>query len=286
MSAPSPDRATLFQQWAELSRMLAPAQMRCALTFDWTAAQPFIAAAQDKLAFDANKLRDLLEASRARLKPLEEPFDLDLGVHRWLAGEREEAYSDWLEWAVRQIREPSQVLRLFGISLPAEAGKLTTDSFEVQREVAVSYGHADRTGRLDLVIRYGRTLLVVIEVKKTGADEADTMKHEGYARWVREQNYPKTISILLATDAVSAEYGTFQFSSWAKVCVELRRLAPLLAREWRVTVAALMLAFVGAVEQNLLGFSAGMVRNVSAGRMSLFNSKIVSHLSECLGLEE
>jgi len=41
--------------------------------------------------------------SSARLKPLGEPLEHDLGVNRWLAGAREEAYSDWLTWLLRIV---------------------------------------------------------------------------------------------------------------------------------------------------------------------------------------
>ena len=39
-------------------------------------------------------LCDLLAASRRRLAPFGDPLELDLGVYRWLAQGREEAYAD------------------------------------------------------------------------------------------------------------------------------------------------------------------------------------------------
>jgi len=36
-------------------------------------------------------------------------------MHRWLADDREESYSDWLAWVIEQIKMPELVFRVFGV---------------------------------------------------------------------------------------------------------------------------------------------------------------------------
>ena len=121
---------------------------------------------------------------------MEDPLDVDLGVHRWLKDGREEAYSDWLELVIRQILEklgPKQVFELFGFG--AAEAILECDEWEFQREYCVPYGHTDQEGRLDLVIRFGDKAIIVVEVKKGDAEDADTDKHRGYNLCIEEENY-------------------------------------------------------------------------------------------------
>jgi len=148
---------------------------------------------------------------------------------------------------------------------------LECHEWEVQRECWVPYGHTDQEGRLDLVIRFGDKALIVVEVKKEDAEGVDTDKHCGYNRWIDEQNYPHKYAVLLATSAEEEAYEEFSFRSWATVCVEMRRLAIDICKGGRVTTAAIVLAFVAAVEQNLLGFSRRIVQDICERRVVLFN---------------
>jgi hypothetical protein len=246
---------------------------------NWKDVSDLVLAARQKLAGDRERLMRLLTESRRRLGPLEDPFDVDLGLHRWLAPEREESYSDWLEWIVRQIKDPAQVFSLFALPGPP-ARVIDCPECEVQRECCIPYGHPDQEGRLDLVIRYGDKALVVVEVKKSDAEGADTLKHDGYRRWLTEQTAQHKFPVLLALSGEEADYEEFRLVSWASVCVEMRRLAVYLCKQDRLMTAAIVLAFVAAVEQNLLGYSAGVVQGICKGDVTLFNSAIVDHLEE------
>src|SRR6516164_4009368 len=106
----------LLRAWASLGAGwdFAPSHR----TAEWKAAARMMEAARPKLAEDAKKLKRLLKVSRKRLFPLGDPFDLDLGLHRWLNAEREEAYSDWLAWVVQQARTPARVFGLFALGRP------------------------------------------------------------------------------------------------------------------------------------------------------------------------
>ncbi|HEV3144994.1 MAG TPA: hypothetical protein VGZ47_13975, partial [Gemmataceae bacterium] len=145
---------SILRTWAELGAQLA--EQRVAAPVDWASLHRIIAVARLKLAGDAERLRHVLDESRKMLHPLEEPFDVDLGLHRWLDSEREEAYSDWLEWVIFQAKNPKQVFALFHLQPPASVLEC---EFQIQRECCIPYGHTDHEGRLDLVIRFAGTAI-------------------------------------------------------------------------------------------------------------------------------
>jgi hypothetical protein len=95
-----------------------------------------IVAVRPKMEADAERLRGLLDESREKMKPLGDPLDLDVGLHRWLNAEREEAYSDWLEWVVSQAKTAARIYRLFGSKplpqMPDDA------KLDLKREVRVA----------------------------------------------------------------------------------------------------------------------------------------------------
>jgi hypothetical protein len=201
-------------------------------------------------------------------------------MHRWLADDREEAYSDWLQWIVRQMHIPNFVYELFSLEPPngIEAWRISPT---VERERYVSIGHEGCSGRLDLVIRYSGLALIVIEVKKGSTGDADTMKQAGYAKWIGEQAEPISHSVLLVTDAdEDVSYG-FAIRRWSQICVFLRRLAARRPKEITHTAIGLMLAFAGAVEQNLLGMNASHIRRVANGKL-LHCPQVVDHLKAAL----
>jgi hypothetical protein len=66
---------------------------------------------------ERRELEQVLMESNAWLGS-EDPLNFDLGVHRWLKEDREEAYSDWLKWIIEQLRLPVLVAKIFGIKEP------------------------------------------------------------------------------------------------------------------------------------------------------------------------
>lgn len=251
----------------------------------WDATKPLVEAVRYKLVGEARRLSEVLEQSRRRLHPLTDPFDLDLGLHRRLSGEREEAYSDWLQWVIEQLQGPSEVMMLLGIDPPPDIGLWQFGHPEISREFWVPQGHAGSTGRLDILIRYGSKAVIAIELKRVGAEESDTVKHEGYNTWLNEQTQPYRYAIFIATTAAAKEYINFRFVSWSLICARLRRIAAAYCQSNRVMVAALMLAFVAAIEQNLLSFSAAQVRNICDGRVGFFNPDVIDHIAKSLNPE-
>jgi hypothetical protein len=275
---------SLLRAWASIGADLRASRFRPAV--DWNGARRMMDAVRPKLDADAERLEKLLRESRRRFAPLEDPFDVDLGLHRWLDAEREEAYSDWLAWVVLQAKTASRVFRLFGLQPPPD-DLLERQSIEVQRECCVPYGHIDHEGRLDLVIRYGDRAMIVVEVKKGGAEAADTAKHTGYKVWLEQQDCLHKCSILLAVSAEEEMYESFSFLSWGELCIEMRVLATVLKDKPQSTLAAAMvLAFVAAVEQNLLGFSAAFVRNICKRQVAFINARVVDHIETFLKKSE
>jgi hypothetical protein len=220
--------------------------------------------------------RDILDKSEARLAQFGEPLRVDFGAHRWLKGNREESYSDWLAWIVGELRQPDLVFGLFGIKEDAATLKARGEDFHrPDREVWI----LENTRRLDLVIRYEGAVLIVVEVKVTGADSAETAKQEEYFGWMKGEPEPSQHPILIACDASEEQYSKFRFVSWAHVCVELRRLAPRYF-SGRPIVAAMILAFVSAVERNLLDMSLPPFEAPAMTWMA--HSRVFDHVKESL----
>jgi hypothetical protein len=253
----------------------------------WQPVGRMVEAAKKTLKGEARRLRSLLAESARLLEPWGDPLTVDLGMNRWLADDREEAYSDWLGWVVEQLKTPELVFRLFGqASCPEWSAR--TGPPAVSRELVVPAGHAGHEGRLDLLIDYKGLPLLVVEVKKGDAEHADKKKQEGY-RQSLEKRHPnrKLLPILLVTSAEEAiSEGHFGVCTWAEVCVELRQMAAGSLNGNLPSIAvALILAFVAAVEQNLLGVSADLIRRIKEDKedsVYFFNTNVVDHLDASL----
>jgi hypothetical protein len=240
--------AEVLRQWASLASSDSEQLKRA----DWEVMHAFIGAAKPRLAAKESQMRELLDKSGARLAPLRDPLLTDFGLHRWLKGEREEAYSDWLAWTLQQIGSVADILNVLDVAnanIPASYLDLT-----VTREVWVLPEGRPPARRLDLLVQCDQTLLAVIEVKVVSPEDADLDKDKYYWQWAQSQN-PKPATVLLALDGDQKICSPFALLTWARLCLNLRRLLPKLREEKGVAAAALTAAFVGAVEQNLLGFS-------------------------------
>jgi hypothetical protein len=202
---------------------------------------------------EARWIEQLLKKSTTKLHPLDDPLLVDLGTHRWLKGSREEAYSDWLAWVLEQVGSVGDIQRILGIEGERPVGSRQP---QVIREHPLDEGHEGHTGRIDILVECGSNLVIAVEVKICGAEEADTEKQEGYLRALRKKYPGRSVApILLATDAEKDRCHGFEVCLWREVCLELRRvIARIRKRRGGLTAAAMVLAFTGAVEQNLLGF--------------------------------
>jgi hypothetical protein len=132
------------------------------------------------------------------------------------------------------------------------------------------------------VVRFGCVALIVIEIKTGDAEAADTAKHTGYSRWIEKQEHQHKHSVLLTVSATDDLYQGFRFLAWQNVCIEMRRLAIEFVKQGRTAAAGLVLAFVAAVEQNLLGFSSEQVRRICEERADFFKPQVVEHMARFL----
>lgn len=280
----------VLKRWAELGTEIGAFQQKGA--GDWSPVRRIIEAAEEMLLLEGENLRRLLEESRRYLKPLGDPLLIDFGAHRWLSKEPEPAYSDWLQWIVKLLPTPELIFRLFRIDDPEGVRKCECVPPTIRREVWVSEGHEGQTGRLDLEIRYPGTALIVVEVKKTSADEAITVKQLGYRKWMENELVPKSHkhTILLAREGERRRYEGFRLLTWAQLCVGLRRMIPELVESTKagegIVVAGMTLAFVGAVEQNLCGLSSSIAKQAIDGKPVKVGSALTDHIEESLRMEE
>jgi hypothetical protein len=233
-----------------------------------------VGAARRKGTRSVEEFQRAVELSTKVLAPLAEPLTtLDFAGHRWVAGHREEAYSDWLQWIVAQA-SAGEVLDILGVDDPELEGKCSGATVTVTRERCVPEGHEGSSGRLDLEIWLGDAVSLVIEVKVVGAEDADTQKGAGYCRSVQADRY-----IILVLEAEDDEYYGFKPRLWADVCVQLRLIAVRLCKRKEHLRAAMMLGFTTAVEQNLLKLRPEC-RNELAAALSL--PPITDHLTQFL----
>jgi hypothetical protein len=240
--------ATLLRRWAYL---------RALLRFSWAPTRSFVAAATQFSLSQREELGRLLNKSESVLAPLPDPLLASLGVHRWLSAEREESYSDWLAWILQELQEPASVLKLFGITDMDIVCQFAGAEVEVLREypVNINQGYV----RLDIVVLFVRDgtteARLVVEVKKGSAEAADTLKQECYTRWHQGDTLGTKIkpsAVLIVTEAEHINYCGFEVVRWADLCVALRRMLPAIFTKLGIVKAAMFVAFVSAVEQNLL----------------------------------
>jgi hypothetical protein len=192
-------------------------------------------------------LQGLLSRSARHFDPLPDPLTIDLGLHRWLKSQREESYSDWLQWVLQQLDNPASVAKLFGLPLPSLEGPVS-----IEREVQVR-GIGGDCGRLDLLVRLAGQVLCVVEVKTRGYADEDLLKHDLYLACAE---VPRgTPALFLAPEANEVNLRGFTFVSWADLTQRLRAQLPAVVDRKGLCVGAMCLAFVSSVERNLCGFA-------------------------------
>jgi hypothetical protein len=260
--------APILRNWAKFRR-----QRRTS----WLPVEAILKAARNQSFKAQGYLEDLLNRSDALFDPLCDPLHTDLGLHRWLRKDREEAYSDWLAWIIQQISEPEDVLKLLCIDDPPLLNRCYRSPVKVKRELVIE------NGRLDIVISIDDPqMILLIEVKLTSADEAETDKNKGYSEWLTKQS-PEGCkrAMLLIVDAEEGELHGFVPIRWAELCIRLRRMVCCSDLRNRLSVVkrAMFVAFIGAVETNLLHLSAPRRDDYVTG---LFYARTAIHIEEAV----
>lgn len=234
----------------------------------WNSVREFTRSVEPSLLAVAQEARRLIltEEMRLGLGAGTEPFRVDLGLHRWLHDESEPAYSDWLQWIAQALENKEWILRLLGVPNGSSIiDAATPKATAVRREVPVwERKGGGLIGFLDLDIWFRPEARVVVEVKTFD----DSFEKQIRYKQALDVDEVETDFILLTKDHAELEevYG-FRTRNWESFCVEGRKLIPEVARGKGLVVAALILAFIGAVEQNILGLTGFGLRSLfSDGR--------------------
>ncbi len=219
------------------------------------------------------QLRQLYNESRVRFSPLSDPLDVSFHLHRQLADSREEVYSDWFQWVLEYLADPKLIAEVLAMPEKVRQFGNAKEPFYITREEKVEHGHQDQSERLDIVIRQGVLKLAVIEIKTRDYSDVDLLKHKGYSACVEAG----TDLIFVAVNKPDSDLSGFRFVAWADICMRLRKIAVTMLRPQRILSTALTLAFVGAVEQSLLGLCSPEGDSFSLGKVPrtvdhLFNS--------------
>jgi hypothetical protein len=202
-------------------------------------------------------LARLMRESDVRLGPhFRDPLHYDLMLQDVLSKAREEAYSAALGWSLNQLMI-GQVLDILGIrdlKFRGNRWQQSTNWF-YDTEIGVPQGHEGQLGRIDMSITFQNELVAAIEIKTREYTEHDTAKHRGYSKWVeRHPSRVKAPMIFIAVKDLEIDLHGFQFVNWSDVTAGLRKYAPHVIKNKPYSIAATYLGFIGAVEQNLLGF--------------------------------
>lgn len=133
------DQAAILRIWAELAPKVDS-------DHTWVPVRAMIDAAKLQARELGSQLEALLDKSDDALRPLCDPLRAEIGVHRRSRGEREESYSDWLEWTLAHIDKAEEVLRVLGIVDEAFVELLRDVPFQVSREEVIPGGRLDKDG--------------------------------------------------------------------------------------------------------------------------------------------
>jgi hypothetical protein len=189
-------------------------------------------------------------------------------LHRWLSSDREEAYSDWLGWIIEQLAKPKEIIALLCGDADASLLGQCAGVVEVHRERVFATDAGVR--RTDIEVYFGSTKAILIEVKLIDADEVSEEQLDDQAHHGKEFER----RFLLVTSG-ALKNGDFELILWRDICLRLRRIVPDIC-ERNIAVAAMILAFVGAVEQNLLGL-------LSSDYWVRVSSITIDYLKEAVG---
>ena len=272
------DHIEAINQWAAWGKAYGP---RRPSRPDWSAVEVLIKAAQPRFMEGSQVLRDLLKHSRDRLK-FTDPLLCDFGIHRWLAEEREESYSDWLAWVLDRLGDADAVLRVLGVQNDEFRSLCSGSTYRVEREAFVEEGAPECEGRIDLLLRFGEREQAILGVEVKTWDESYE-KQRGYLKSLRGR-CPGAVCVLVANREVPiARLEGFVLQRWEDVSIALRReIAEYVKSPDRDIMAAMMCGFVAAVEQNLLGFGTTAARRAWNLQPTLLSKRLEDYLRASL----
>ena len=270
---------TAFQYWARQGCLTL---RRCSYpSIDWRPVRSLIEALTGLGRAQSQILKRLTDRSGRSFPHLGDPLRVDFGAHRWFRGQREESYSDWLAWLIGFL-SPAEVLSTLGIGDKRLKRLCRGLRVAANREEVMPADTEGDAGRFDLVIRFRDALVVLVEAKLRQGQPADRRQLKKYRAWLDGPEARDKRAVFLVPEAVSEPYPGWTVRRWADVCVELRRVASRMCRQEQTLPAAMTLAFVAAVEQNVLGFEALRPRTAPSPEPTLMNPRMIKHLEAFL----
>jgi hypothetical protein len=274
--SPSDHIATL-QQWAAWQAGLPQ------LAPDWEAASLLIAAAEPWFTEESANLRRLLERSAAALgHHLDDPLLSELGVNRWL--DRELSYSDWLAWVLQKLNRAESVLRVLCVTDADLVGTCAGQAIFVLREEVLEEGWEGQPGQIDILVRFGNPTVACVGLEVKAWDE-QYAKNRGYLDSLERNGIPAHgVLICNRDDLTVREAGGFHPCTWRKIAQNLRREIKEFQGRSGTVCAAMMLGFIAAVEQNLLGLGVASARLAWRGLPTLPSGDLSGYLQEVLSL--
>jgi len=259
------DNLVVLQQWAQFGRTYAPQRVSQP---NWSAVKRLIDAAEPYLRGEAATLKGLLERWSDKFG-MQDPLLNDLGAHRWI--DKETSYSDWLAWVLERL-EPSAVFDILSVNPPFN--HVDIGRCHVRRESQLDERY------IDLLIFFDKKpdYVIGVEVK---TDDEQYVKQKDYLKSLRFRFDDPPCVLIAIPEEIPKDLGGFTLRPWRKVAYALReKIAEYAGKngaENRI-VTAMMLGFVAAVEQNLLGFSAAAPRRVSRNEPTLISEDLVMYL--------
>lgn len=255
-----------FANWGEvLCETLSQTSGFDEASTDWGPVRRVLSAFEQLTHHEAARLDSFLEQCDARFHPLADPLRLTLTDHRWFHPDRvrEESYSDWLCWLLAHLDSPEQIVRVFSLEGTSFGASVRTGGLvSVTREECIKVPNGGKK-RLDLVVRFDGGSILLVEIKIQSLDQAGGRDNLPlYLNWLEEQHPDRHSrgAILLLQNQDESVPVNWTTRLWGDVALALRRLACELrnTKPAGLMRSAMMLAFSGAVEQNLLGLSGSI----------------------------
>ncbi len=253
-----------MKKWAELATW--PVKVPSS-HLDWAPSRHLVRCARPYFALQNTSLREALRHSRKRFR-LPDPLELDFGLHKGLSGEREETYSAWLAWILEQFDDTRTLMDIFHI----RDNQVGSGSIRARTEEWTETGHEGKSGRVDIKITINGRPTLLLEVKQGSADSADTIKQAGYAKSLPKFRH----KVLLAESGEKETYdGVFRLYTWDTLCIEFRKRMTH-ATTSNLIQRTMALAFVGAVEQNIIGYPGRLRERIKRGEV--VGSSVTTHI--------
>lgn len=236
---------------------------------DLTAVRRVVDAFQCLVQFESQHLQQLLLESGQYLAPLSDPLRSSARKNRWLdlQREREESYTDWLASLLQEMGSAKSMLSVFGLDGTEFGAKVGSAPPRVSREEPI---HTDdgEIKRLDLVIRFGKIGILLVEVKVRRIEEAGGSDNlPVYLSWLKSWEPTANHAILLVplAESIESPCDGWDVRGWDELCLRLRAQAIALrkAAPNNLNLASLLLSFAGAVEQNVLGLTGAEVASAA-----------------------